>query len=377
MDGKETEGGDAGEELRRQIMEIQRDPTLSAAEKARRSQALHMAKWTGSAAAMGAAASAGEAPDNEFEVSYHDEAKGILGCKHYPRKCKKRAPCCGFLFPCRICHDEQVADHEIDRFAVTEVYCMLCNTLQPVASHCNTCGVEFARYFCPLCKFFDDTPDRDIYHCHDCGLCRRGKREEFVHCRTCDMCITASQDGSHICIEGKLRANCPVCHDNMFSSTKPVSILRCGHCMHRECEEAYVRTNIICPLCSKSLFDMTEEWAHYDELMQIYIMPAEYAGARASILCNDCGAKSLVAFHFQGHKCSQPACGSYNTRVTATSGLPNGLAPPAPEAVPAPPAPPAPDANVAPAPMDLGSQAGRASGASDGSDDESGRSRDE
>lgn len=27
-------------------------------------------------------------------------------CKHYKRKCDKKAPCCQIYYPCRLCHDE-------------------------------------------------------------------------------------------------------------------------------------------------------------------------------------------------------------------------------------------------------------------------------
>lgn len=55
----------------------------------------------------------------------------VLGCPHYGRACKIRAPCCQRLFTCRLCHD-QASDHKMDREAVKEMLCMRCGTLQPV-----------------------------------------------------------------------------------------------------------------------------------------------------------------------------------------------------------------------------------------------------
>jgi len=40
----------------------------------------------------------------EVSVSYHHPQ--ALGCSHYERKVKLRAPCCGKLFVCRFCHDQ-------------------------------------------------------------------------------------------------------------------------------------------------------------------------------------------------------------------------------------------------------------------------------
>lgn len=62
-----------------------------------------------------------------------------------------------------------------DRYAVSEMQCMMCGTQQPVAQNCTTCGEQLARYYCNICHLFDDEPGRDIYHCPFCNVCRRGK----------------------------------------------------------------------------------------------------------------------------------------------------------------------------------------------------------
>ncbi|CAG8540255.1 6474_t:CDS:2 [Racocetra fulgida] len=38
-----------------------------------------------------------------------------------------------------------------------------------------TVSVKLARYYCDKCKFWDDHPLRDIYHCDHCGICRKGR----------------------------------------------------------------------------------------------------------------------------------------------------------------------------------------------------------
>lgn len=91
----------------------------------------------------------------------------VLGCSHYERNCKIIAPCCNEAFWCRHCHNEAKADsqknpklaHEIDRKKVVEVVCGFCEIRQPVDSKCKNCSVVFAKYFCDICKFWDNKGD--------------------------------------------------------------------------------------------------------------------------------------------------------------------------------------------------------------------------
>ena len=43
---------------------------------------------------------------------YHDAAAGVLGCRHYRRRCMLVAPCCDTPHVCRLCHDE-ASDHQV------------------------------------------------------------------------------------------------------------------------------------------------------------------------------------------------------------------------------------------------------------------------
>ncbi|KAL0243029.1 hypothetical protein GEMRC1_005592 [Eukaryota sp. GEM-RC1] len=93
------------------------------------------------------------------DVSFHNEENNVLGCKHYARDCQIKASCCQTYFPCRLCHDEEVLEHKIDRFATSEIKCMLCKTEQPVSNQCISpdCPAHengFAKYYCSVCKFF-------------------------------------------------------------------------------------------------------------------------------------------------------------------------------------------------------------------------------
>lgn len=239
---------------------------------------------------------------------------GSKGCKHYKRNCQIKAECCGKYYDCRLCHDE-AESHQIDRFATKFVSCNACGERDmPVGKNCQACGIEFARYFCPHCRLYDDDETKDIYHCEACGICRMGKREEQYHCSKCDSCVPRAVKDTHPCLSNALKRDCPVCQEYMGDSTKQVIYMRCGHAMHAECFSEYTQRNYVCPLCSKSLTDMTSWYAALDaRLAQEMPLPGYLGKKRTNILCNDCEVKSRVPYHFKYHKCGK--CKGYNTKV--------------------------------------------------------------
>jgi len=81
-----------------------------------------------------------------------------------------------------------------------------------------------ARYYCDVCHLFEDSMARSIYHCPHCGICRvgRGLGQDFFHCPRCDICMAIALKDNHRCVENSLKANCPVCMQYMFTSTKVV-----------------------------------------------------------------------------------------------------------------------------------------------------------
>ena len=107
---------------------------------------------------------------------------------------------------------------------------------------------------------------RGTFHCDGCGICRVGKREEYIHCDTCGewrhsahlalhqqsrprishlhisssfappgICIPESTEASHVCLQGKYKQDCPVCRADLFSSRDPVQTMPCGHTIHGGC----------------------------------------------------------------------------------------------------------------------------------------------
>ncbi|KAL6564248.1 hypothetical protein OROMI_015698 [Orobanche minor] len=275
-------------------------------------------------------------------VSREDFGKMLYGCEHYRRRCKIRAPCCDKIFTCRHCHNEATnalsnpkERHEIVRHDVKQVVCAVCGTKQQVASTCSNCGVKFGEYFCDICKFYDDD--------------QVGGRENFFHCPKCGSCYGVSLHNNHLCVEDSMKGHCPICYEFLFDSTKQTTILKCGHTMHMECyDEMFRQHQYRCPICSKSVLDMSSAWERLDQEVERHLlllasaglftdaswtdtqiaggeglvrdhhaidataMPEEYR-REVQILCNDCNNRSTASFHIIGHKCRH--CSSYNTRV--------------------------------------------------------------
>lgn len=262
---------------------------------------------------------------SELAPTYHDGARGaVLGCPHYARACKLRHPVSGRLYTCRLCCEQEREmpskdqDEPLDRYAVQEVMCMKCNALQPADDRCVNPKCEsndkpFAQYFCKICHLYDDRP-RPIFHCPYCNTCRMGQGLgiDFRHCMRCNACVSLD-DHEHRCIPQKLQGSCPICHESLFQSTKPLRGLKCGHVMHLSCFTDYRRgQRYTCPLCMKSMEDMTDYFALLDAAVRMQPMPMAYASAMSNVYCQDCEKTGQCRYHFVGQKC--PHCGSYNTR---------------------------------------------------------------
>ena len=248
-------------------------------------------------------------------------ALSSYGCVHYQRGCKLRAPCCGGLFTCRFCHDQECSDaepdvskrHLMNRHKVESVVCSRCAFEQPAGPSCSGCGLCFGAYYCSICHLYDDDLTKRQFHCDKCGICRVGGQENFFHCDTCGACYSMELKDNHVCVPNSLQRDCPICFEYLFDSLEAPQVLRCGHTIHRKCLERYsAHGGYTCPLCSTSLCDMNAAWLFLDEEIRRTPMPAEYVDQCVEMLCNDCHHKGTVPFHALGLKC-QP-CGSYNTR---------------------------------------------------------------
>ncbi|XP_028107966.1 probable E3 ubiquitin-protein ligase RZFP34 isoform X2 [Camellia sinensis] len=208
---------------------------------------------------------------------------------------------------------DQKHRHDIPRHRVQQVICSLCDTEQEVQQFCINCGVCMGRYFCETCKLFDDDTSKKQYHCNGCGICRIGGRENFFHCNKCRCCYSVLLKNSHPCVEGAMHNDCPVCFEYLFESRNDVTVMPCGHTIHESClKDMHEHYRYACPICSKSVCDMSKVWEKFDMEIAATPMPKPYQNKMVRILCNDCGTKSEVQFHIVAQKC--PNCKSYNTR---------------------------------------------------------------
>ena len=128
---------------------------------------------------------------NDTALSIHEDdvvvpPKRILGCEHYMRNVKIQCFDCERWYTCRHCHDA-CETHDLNRKMIRHMLCMHCARPQPAASHCQQCGLEAAAYYCDICRLWDNDTSRNIYHCDDCGICRRGQGlgRDYVHCKVC------------------------------------------------------------------------------------------------------------------------------------------------------------------------------------------------
>jgi len=231
------------------------------------------------------------------------------GCEHYKRKCKFISPCCGKIYTCRLCHDDEES-HELDRKAIKEVLCAVCNLRQPISNKCINCKVTFGKYFCSICNLFEDG-DKDIFHCNKCDICRIGKEDEYFHCNTCDCCMV-KKESKHICKEKLLHNDCSICLENLFYSTKKVVHLRCQHVLHLDCLSHSIQNgNSNCPMCRKSIHSeetLQEYNKQVDEMIEKYPIEEKI---KVSYHCNECSCKGENFYHPYGIKCLD--CGCYNT----------------------------------------------------------------
>lgn len=260
--------------------------------------------------------------EQEEEQEEEKEKEKKENCGHYISGCKIVAKCCGREFGCRICHDFEISDHEINRYEIEEIVCNHCNMRQPASNSCinKECFffVEtFASYYCDICHLYSDKPASEIYHCEKCKICRMcgagNKPSDFFHCDKCGGCIHTNLEKTHKCVPDAFRNDCCICLDNIFLSREPTSFLPCGHVIHTSCLSSSLKQNkYTCPLCRKMMIQgsMLEVMIqHYDNMIAVY--PYDDENIETEITCNDCNFKGKVGFHPIGLKCG--GCGGYNT----------------------------------------------------------------
>ncbi|KNG52317.1 ring finger and chy zinc finger domain-containing protein [Stemphylium lycopersici] len=225
--------------------------------------------------------SAEHGEDEEDDVA---EGELVLGCQHYKRNVKVQCFECRRWYTCRHCHDA-VEGHNLNRKMTQNMLCML----------------------------WDNNSKKKIYHCPDCGICRRGEGlgKDFYHCKSCNVCISISHATTHKCLPRATEGDCPICGDHLFTSSTAVVSMPCGHYLHKDCYNLYMQTAYKCPICKKSAVCMDLQWQKLTQAIEGQPMPEQFANTRAVVQCNDCSAKSSVKYHWLGNQCA--TCDSYNT----------------------------------------------------------------
>lgn len=123
-------------------------------------------------------------------VDVESDYEKLLGCEHYRRNVKLQCSTCNRWYTCRFCHDN-VEDHNLVRKETRNMLCMFCGTAQRASQTCVSCEAPAARYYCDICKLWNDDPDKPCYHCNDCGICRigHGIGKDFYHCKASNPCV--------------------------------------------------------------------------------------------------------------------------------------------------------------------------------------------
>lgn len=118
------------------------------------------------------------APDEE------DSEYRVLGCDHYKRNVKSQCVTCSRWYTCRFCHDA-AESHVMAAKDTKNMLCMFCGTAQRAGEVCIECSEPAAMYHCSICKLWNNDPDRSVYHCPDCGICRvgMGLGKDYFHCK--------------------------------------------------------------------------------------------------------------------------------------------------------------------------------------------------
>lgn len=231
-------------------------------------------------------------------------------CGHYTRGCKFVSPCCNEISSCRFCHDD-THDHQLNRYDVQSIQCNNCHKRQGVSNLCVECGQIFADYFCAICRLFDSHPTNAYFHCEECGICRVGLKENIFHCTKCNMCYDIKCKDTHPCKSELFHTDCCICLTNLFSSRECSVVLNCGHAIHQACSNQWLKKNIGCPLCRKTMLDK-ESATKYTNFIDDLIKNNPFQSvSKIMTSCNDCGKMNETDFHPLGRKCLD--CGSYNT----------------------------------------------------------------
>jgi hypothetical protein len=119
-----------------------------------------------------------------------------VGCRHYKRHLRMKAPCCGKWVDCEHCHDEKAqCERKMPLKDVSVVQCLYCFTPQYIDRSCTAtspfefgngvtcveCQRHFAESACVPCRLWrnSDKLAIDLKHCEECERCYPSTYFEF------------------------------------------------------------------------------------------------------------------------------------------------------------------------------------------------------
>ncbi len=385
------------ENKREQIKKIKANTSLTESEKNVQIQQLMMGKYS----------------DILINKLKSNESKI---CSHYTKNCYKfYFDCCNICDPCKRCHGDRGCCNNFNSIPnpISSITCSLCELTQKPSNKCigENCQEEFSSSYCGICQIWTS---KQIFHCNKCGICRIGTKDTLFHCDSCGICFNKSDSENisvHKCAgfaknnwssnpndlanpneltnpndlanpnlitntksqNNYKEAVCVVCSENTFNSQSESFPLDCGHFIHKDCFDQYIKQGCYkCPLCKKSIGDMKAQWdflryqikAHpipndffpinpddlvdspygkfliksigfdevtlskmYTGILVDWIVSSKDREKKAQatlnsisvkknyykdIHCNDCGSKSNVKFHPYGLECNN--CKGFNTQ---------------------------------------------------------------
>ena len=84
---------------------------------------------------------------------------------------------------------------------------------------------------------------------------------------------------NHRCVTNNLQQPCPLCNEVLFDSTAPLTVLECGHAMHRQCAADLLAAGMpVCPLCLRDDADRTKTQQVVEEAIAM-LAPQEVSAA--------------------------------------------------------------------------------------------------
>lgn len=238
-------------------------------------------------------------------INYKNNIKiNVKKCDYMSNNFKIKSTCCDKTYCCSQCHNFN-STHKIN-IKKTNIICNSCDIEQEYGNYCIACDEKLKTiYSCKKCYIFDNT-NKYKFHCDKCNKCHQDN-VQTKYCNNCNICYVNTDN--HICVD--LNENCCICLEKLINGT--IFNLKCGHIIHAMCYKNLIKTTYKCPLCCKSVKDMTNEFKKIDDDIEENSSYDSADKIYKNIYCNDCGKKSLTQYHYLGIKCKN--CNSYNTIV--------------------------------------------------------------